>query len=235
MTDSFSITRGFPLFISNVWLLKSQGITLLIDTSHAAARRPLLRWLNRNGIARPGDLSAIVLTHRHSDHAGNSAFLRERLHCPVCLHENDAPFLDGRMPPPPLSRGLGGPWDKACCALEDRLPAKSPVDRTFTAAEPPFDLEVVETFGHTQGSVMLYHRPSQTLFSGDSLLTAMPPLMMRERFCLAVAAYSNDQHACHQATLAFLADPPPITRICPGHGPLVDRDARNKLIRFASA
>ncbi|MGK5088230.1 MBL fold metallo-hydrolase [Bdellovibrionota bacterium FG-2] len=59
--------------ISNVWLLEdSMDRKFLIDTGYVL-ERPILRLSLWNaGVRAPGDLTAILLTHRHADHAGIS-------------------------------------------------------------------------------------------------------------------------------------------------------------------
>ena len=64
------------LRISNVFLLRSENGNWLIDCGHALERLLLRTELRRAGI-RPGELRGVLLTHRHSDHAGNAAWLSQ--------------------------------------------------------------------------------------------------------------------------------------------------------------
>ncbi|MEZ0228896.1 MAG: MBL fold metallo-hydrolase, partial [Planctomycetota bacterium] len=93
--------------ISNVWLFETGSGRFLIDTGHPVERPALLVELWRAGVRRPGDLDGVILTHRHSDHAGNAAWLRERFRCPVICHAADAPLLAGKERPAPLARRIG--------------------------------------------------------------------------------------------------------------------------------
>jgi len=90
-------------------------------------------------------------------------------------------------------------------------------------------LHVLPAFGHTEGSVMFYHAPSRTLFSGDAILAGLSPIRRLGRLSLAEPAFSIDAAECHRHVRRFLDDPPAIDFLCSGHGPLVDNDVRNRL------
>lgn len=225
-----TIQLASTIHISNIWLLTDDfGRRFLIDSGHSTERALLLSWLWRHGVRRKGDLTAILLTHRHCDHADNAAFLRERFGAKVCIHENDADFLTGAKPSPKLRRGIGHLQDEIACAWEDRWPARSPVDEVFSEGPFAWGFTIFRGMGHTEGSSFIYHEASQTLFSGDVLLAGLPPFRMFERLGPAIAAYSVDVLAAHRNLIDFVSDPPPIARIAPGHGPLVTRNIPEKL------
>ena len=72
------LIQGFPgravchggLGWSTVALLRGGGRTALIDVGAFGVRKPLLRQLTACGVA-PGDVTDVVLTHAHYDHAIN--------------------------------------------------------------------------------------------------------------------------------------------------------------------
>ncbi len=221
--------------IANVWLLRDgAGRAFLVDTGHPLERPVLLASLWRAGVRRPGDLTAVLLTHRHSDHAGNAAWLRRRFRCDVVCHEEDAPALSGACLPPRLARRGARLHEELLCRIEDRFPARSTVDETFGAGSWRHGFEVVPAPGHTEGSVLLYHAPTATLFGGDVILAGPPPLRAIERLRLAVPGFSLDVDACHQAALEFLAALPPTEVFCSGHGPAVTRRVHDKLSRLVA-
>lgn len=218
---------------SNIWLLDDgDGRRFLIDCGHSLERFALKRALWRARIRVNGDLDAVLLTHRHSDHAGNAAWLRDRFGCPVICHENDAPILSGKQPAPKLQRDLGTFYDKWMCRLEDRHPAICPVDDVYTDGPWRWGFTMYKAFGHTEGSSLLFHEPTRSLFSGDAILAGIPAQRIFEYLGLAVAAYSLDVKLCHRLTLDFLADPPPIDHLCSGHGPFIQRKTAQKLQGF---
>ncbi len=217
--------------VSNIWLLQdSLGRNYLIDSGFALERKALDISLWRSGIRNTGDLEAILLTHRHSDHAGNAAWLREKFDCPVLCHKNDAPYLDGRLKHVPLKYGVGNLFDDACSYYENNHHVQMKIDEVFESHELTHGFRVIPVFGHTEGSSMLYHEETKTLFSGDAILSGPPPLRIVERFSLAIEAYCCDAQACWQATLDFLVDHPPIVYLCTGHGPFVGIETSEKLV-----
>lgn len=218
--------------ISNVWLLTDgEGRRFLVDTGYPLERPTLLLSLWRAGVRRAGDLAAVLLTHRHSDHAGNAAWLRRRFACPVVCHVDDAPALSGKSVPPRLSRRRAPLHDEILCRIEDRLPARCEVDEVFGHGAWRHGFAIVHVPGHTEGSVMLYHEPSETLFSGDAILAGPPPLRCIEWLRLAVRSYSLDVATCHERVRRYLAALPPTQTLCSGHGPPVAR-AHEKLLRL---
>ena len=209
--------------IANSWLLSDgQGHTFLVDTGHRVERRSLAYSLRRAGIRR-GGLTAVLLTHRHSDHAGNAAWLRDELRCPVICHADDAVTLGGREPAPRLARrGANAAYD-ALCRVEDRFPARSPVDEVYDAGSWRGGFEVIPVAGHTRGSTLLLHEPSGTFFTGDAVLSGVPVQRLLARLSLAIPGFSEDVEACHRATRAFLREQRPVQTLCAGHGPRVTR------------
>lgn len=223
----------FPI-ASNVWLLTDhQNRRFLIDTGHNFERLALNFSLKRANIRMPGDLTGILLTHRHSDHCGNADWLKKKFQCPVYCHENDAPFLLGQKNPPPLKRGAGNAIEELLCGIEDKKPTRVEVDETFQSGSWKFGFEIFPAFGHTEGSVMIYHKPTKILFSGDVFLSGLPLFRTRENFSLAVACFSNDIKACHLAVTKILSDPPEVNILCSGHGPVVIHQTQEKIKRFA--
>lgn len=209
--------------IANSWLFRdAEGRRFLVDTGHRVERGSLQLSLRRAGVGR-GDLTAVLLTHRHSDHAGNAAWLRDELRAPVICHPADAVTLAGDARAAPLAnRGANLVYD-ALCRFEDHFPARSAVDDTYDEGPWRWGFEVIPVPGHTSGSSLLFHEPSGTLFTGDAILSGAPVQRWVTRLSLAVPGFSEDVARCHRATRAFLAQERPIRALCAGHGPMVTR------------
>ncbi|OGQ24956.1 MAG: hypothetical protein A2138_24550 [Deltaproteobacteria bacterium RBG_16_71_12] len=81
--------------------------------------------------------------------------------------------------------------------------------------------------------MLLYHRASETLFTGDALVTGPPVQRLVVRPRLAYRAFSDDAGACRASTVRFLRARPPVARVCAGHGPLLAVDVDRHLARLA--
>lgn len=221
--------------ISNTWLLADgEGRRFLIDTGHPIERPALVAELWRAGVRRRGDLTAVLLTHRHSDHAGNAAWLRERFSCPVVAHPDDAAILDGQAERPSLAGRGARHVHELLCRVEDRLPARTSIDETIDDGETRFGFRASSVAGHTEGSVLLLHEASGALFSGDAIIAGPPVQRLFTRLRFAVPEYSLDVEGCARRARAFLADDPPVRTLCAGHGPML-RDPGPSLARLRAS
>lgn len=92
--DTVRVAGSFDLFrnvlFSNVFLLDGgPGDRWLVDTGHWSERLSLLVALRRRGLS-PRDLTpGVLLTHLHSNHAGNARFL-QRQGVRIHAHRRDA-------------------------------------------------------------------------------------------------------------------------------------------------
>ena len=104
---------------------------------------------------KPTDIKKIVLTHGHVDHVMGIFELFRRYNCEgsnleIILHEA------GPQEFKELARQKG-------CNLTE-------IKGGETLDLSGFDLEVIHTPGHTLDGICLYHAPSRTMFTGDTVL-----------------------------------------------------------------
>ena len=222
------------MLISNVWLLEYGGKRFLVDTGYSWERPQLRSRLHRWGIRSKGDLDGVILTHRHGDHAGNAAWLRATYDVPIICHDADARILCGECPAPRLVGVPRQAWyERLVCRFEDHAPVRVKVDGALSEGSWRNEWDVIDVHGHTEGSIMLHHVPTATLFSGDAILAGPAPQRLFERLTLAKPGFSLDVDSTHQLVRAYverLQDAAPIQRLCAGHGPLIDKDTTKKLL-----
>lgn len=230
----FMIRLAKAMSISNVWLLEHRDERFLFDTGYSLERPILRQTLWKWGIRQKGDLTAVVLTHRHSDHAANAAWLRRTFDAPIVCHEADAPILEGRAPAPKIC-GLANQHlhERLLCYIEDRAPARSKVDEELSEGRWRKSFRVLHVPGHTEGSMMLLHEPTQTLFSGDAILAGIAPLRFFEKLSLAMPGFSLDIPEVHARTKQAIALVPDVKALCSGHGPMITEATSEKLRRLA--
>ena len=222
--------RFSTLFVSNVYLLDGgPGDRWLIDSGHWTERWQLGAELRRSGF-RPSELTGVLLTHRHSDHAGNAAWLQREFGVKIYAHRADAEVLDGSAARHRLGK-KGNLLERTLGAIENRWPAQLRVDRALDAGESIAGLEVHHVPGHTEGSVFFRHERTACLLTGDTLLTARPPLNIIIDFVPPYDAYSLDLAQAHDSLQTFHAAGFPYQHVLAGHGrPLLD-DARTKVLK----
>lgn len=228
------LPRGFrhlrELRISNVYLVDGGPFDrFLVDTGHWSERAALVLALARAGVW-PSDLTGVLLTHRHSDHAGNARWLRERFGVRIFAHRADAEILDGTRPVPHMERGEGNVIAGLLARFENRWPARVPVDRALDEGDTLGGLEVHWVPGHTEGSVFYRHEGTRALLSGDTLLTAIPPLVLRAGLALPYPTFTRDMRQARDSIRAFHARAIDYDHLLPGHGrPLLD-GARDRVV-----
>lgn len=149
--------------ISNCYLLLGEK-AVLVDTGAPGDLPRLLAALKQQGID-PKSLALILLTHGHSDHAGNAAELHSRTGRPIALHAGDATLARTGKNGVLAAQGPLGRFIRPF------------IDEEFQGFEPDilfreaFSLEpygvrgkVIPTPGHTPGSV------SVVLASGEAII-----------------------------------------------------------------
>ncbi len=226
--------RFSSLLVSNVYLLDGgPGDRWLVDSGHFTERLQLLAELRYTGL-RPSELRGTILTHRHSDHAGNAAYLQRVFGVKVYAHRADAEVLDGSAPRVALGH-TGTLFERALGAVENRWPARLRVDQALDHGESIASLEVHHLPGHTEGSVFFRHASTGCLLTGDTLLTARPPLTIFQDIVTPYPAFTLDLAQAHASLDAFHAKGLPYEHVLSGHGRPLMNDARRKVLRALSA
>ncbi len=212
----FHRLRG--LVVSNVFVLDGgPGDRFLVDTGHRLERAALLAGLRALPFA-PSDLTGVLLTHCHSDHAGNAGYLRATFGIPVLAHAADAEILSGRAAAPRLSGTTRDPFARLFAAIENRTVTRVPVDRALEGGEQVGSLEVHHAPGHTRGSLLFRHEGTLSLLSGDMLLAAVPPLTLLQRMCLPYPDYAVSYAQALESLRAFHQSGTPFENLLAGHG-----------------
>jgi glyoxylase-like metal-dependent hydrolase (beta-lactamase superfamily II) len=154
--------------INSFALVDDDGSVTLVDCGLKRAPAKIVAGLRAIG-RHPCDVTRIVLTHAHTDHAGGAAEMVARTGAPVAVHEADAAYVEaGHHPPYDPSLLVG--------RLITRIPGGGfpPVPVGERLADGQLldvggGLRIVATPGHTPGHVSLLHEPTATLITGDAL------------------------------------------------------------------
>jgi glyoxylase-like metal-dependent hydrolase (beta-lactamase superfamily II) len=163
-TAPFSGTNSFAF-------VDDDGQVTLVDCGLKRSPQRLSAALASVGIARQ-DVTRILLTHAHSDHAGGLAEMARRTGSPVSVHSDDAGWVrDGRTPPLDPSLRLGRLLNvlnrKGRTSFEPVAVDEELTDNQLLPVAG--GLRVVHTPGHSPGHVSFLHEPSGVLVTGDAL------------------------------------------------------------------
>lgn len=141
---------------------------------------------------------AILLTHSHWDHIADVSTLKQQYNIPVYIHSLDVPNLVQ-----PGSDGLPC-WVKINSVQPDRLIKEADI---IPVGEIKF--KVIETPGHSPGSICLYNKEEGILFSGDTLFQGT----------IGNLSFPTSVPDQMWTSLEKLSKIDAQTKVYPGHGP----------------
>lgn len=161
MDGVFELRLGYV----NVHAVVTDDGVVLVDTG-LPGRSPIIeRGLVEIGRSL-GEVTTILVTHRHPDHIGSLAELRRRTGARVIAHAAEAPWITGHIPPSEPSGRLARLLSRAIGTVE---PTKIDQLITTDGSEPLPGFTALHTPGHTRGHVSyLLDRSGGILFAGDA-------------------------------------------------------------------
>jgi len=161
---------------SNVFLIDTGKLKILVDTSPKLFRGKLLRNLGKLEIHH---IDYLVLTHAHFDHVGNAALIQQNFGAKVIIHGSEAPFLisgtnvkiKGTLP---FTRFLL----KAGKNIEERLtfdPCLPDIEAGshYDFQQENINIYLLPTPGHTPGSMSLIV-DDEIAIVGDAMFGIFP-------------------------------------------------------------
>lgn len=210
-------------FINSFAFLDADGQVTLVDCGIKRAPRRIVEALAGIG-KHPTDVTRIILTHAHSDHAGGAREMVDRTGVPgVDAHESDVEYL---------AAGRNAPTSDSTAG---RLLSRSPSSTfaTVSVAQVLHDqdvidvaggLRIVHTPGHTPGHISLLHEGTGVLITGDAIFN-MGSRMRWPMAAVCTSARQNQQSAHVLGDLQY--DVAAFT-----HGPEIREGAREKVRSF---
>jgi glyoxylase-like metal-dependent hydrolase (beta-lactamase superfamily II) len=144
----------FGLFETNTYVVRDeQGNALLVDPacSNEYEKQVLARYVELENLS----VRAIIATHGHLDHLWGAKWATEKWGLPVMVHKADIPIVEA----------MQQQYNMFGIRREAEAFAVEPLSLQPSA----FSFQIIETPGHTPGSVCLYWPEEKMLLSGDTL------------------------------------------------------------------
>lgn len=202
--------RRIDLGFVNAWLLGSRGSFVLVDSGLPSHRQRLELALFEAG-CEPGMLPLHILTHPDFDHAGNSAWIRERWGARIAIHGADAEAL--RSGALPRRKAIGRlRWLVALTQFGPRISTPCPVDLELEDGEDlgrwGLEAKVYHLPGHTAGSLGILTSAGEFL-AGDLVSNWRRP---------GPGILASDLESYRRSLDRTRSLLPPGTSVLPGHG-----------------
>jgi glyoxylase-like metal-dependent hydrolase (beta-lactamase superfamily II) len=209
-------------FVNIYALVEDDGGVTLVDTGVKSSQKRTVAGLAAIG-KTVQDVQRIVLTHAHSDHAGNAAHLTEEAGLAgVAISAIDAPFARlGQAPGRDPSTRLGRLLNRTSKPGKD-FPAVVVGEEFADGDVLPIagGLRVVHTPGHTPGHVALMHEGTGVLITGDSIWNVRKLSFGVRGFCSDIMLNRRTAHVLGEMDYEVAAFT---------HGPHVSDRARERV------
>lgn len=168
-------------FVNGFILRDDDGQVTLVDMGLKQSGKKVMAALASIG-SGPSDVTRLLLTHAHPDHAGGAAYVARETGQDFGIHEADADFVRrGVSPPRDQSFLLGRLLGRA----KNGFPPVS-VGETFTDGQViPFagGIQVVHTPGHSPGHASYLLQDSGVLITGDAIFNVRGLRWPIKSFC----------------------------------------------------
>jgi len=159
-------------YINAYLFVETSGSLALVDAGLKGAPKKIFSAIESLG-KEPSDVTRIVLTHAHPDHAGGLKRMHEETGARVMCHGVDAPFARAGKAPPRDRRRFSArilgllPFNSfPPCEIDEEIADGQLLDIAG-------GLRVVHTPGHSPGHVSLLHESSGILIVGDALFNSI--------------------------------------------------------------
>jgi len=148
------IWRDFGANNANSFIIRTEQATCLLDPGHKAFLPQLYQYIEQDGIPVE-EITSVILTHGHPDHMEGGLEMREK-GVRLGMHKQEETYI--LEIGPHFARMFG--WEMPELTLDFYLQ-----EGELTIGGERF--QVIETPGHSPGSVSLYWEEPKVLFSGD--------------------------------------------------------------------
>lgn len=145
---------------SNSFLIECENNYILVDTGRKNSWKELTSKIDN--ILGKNELSCLILTHTHFDHAENANRLKNKYNCTIIVHESEANYLKHGNTPLPKGTNLitGIIIDTIGKKMESRynfepIDPDILVDENYNLSDFGSGTYIIHTSGHSNGSISI--------------------------------------------------------------------------------
>lgn len=210
-------------FINSYAFVDDDGQVTLVDTGLKRAPKKIVEGLASIG-KHPHDVTRIILTHAHNDHAGGAHHMVQvtDVHG-VSVHVDDAEYIRKGVRPPIETTSAGRIFNR----LSKGGFAPTPVDAELRDGElidVAGGIAIHHTPGHSPGHVSLLHEPSGVLITGDAIFNMNSKMRWPvAAFCTSFVQNQRSAHVLGELNYSIAAFT---------HGPEIRSNAREAIRGF---
>jgi len=208
--------------VNGFMLRDADGQVTLLDMGLASSAPKVMAAVRSIG-SDPTDVTRLLLTHCHPDHAGGAARVSRETGRPVDVHADDAEYVRSGTQPQGVPTTVLG---KLMSRLPDPKNAKVTVGEELTDGQVlPVGggLRVVHTPGHSPGHASYLHEESGVLITGDAIFNVLGRRWPMKLLCFDFAMTKQTAHRLAEldySTAAFT------------HGPEIRHGGREAIRKF---
>jgi hydroxyacylglutathione hydrolase len=208
---------------SNVYLIQSKNIIILVDTSTSSNRTRLDTKLSELNINR---IDYLILTHIHFDHMANAAFIVEKYKAKVIINNNAVPYIKELKNEPivgtcVLTKLLGIIGTRYYNNIKyDRFTPDILCTDTYDLAEIGLIGTIITTPGHTDSSISIII-DDEIAIVGDALFGIFKHSI--------ISPYMSNKQAMKKTWKKLLNNQ--VTVFLPGHGKPIIRERLETMVK----
>lgn len=139
---------------ANCYIVSKNDHALIIDPG--ADAKKIIAYIQKSRL----EVCSVILTHAHYDHTSAANEMKKAFGCPVYAHKKEASALFD-----PVVNG------SAECSAPVSVKADIPVTEGDRIICEDIGLEVINTPGHTEGSICLKVSGQDIIFTGDTVFS----------------------------------------------------------------
>ena len=224
--DLWRIPTAPAALVNSYAFVEDDGSVTLVDTGVKQAPARIVAGLAAIG-KHPKDVTRILLTHAHPDHAGGAAEMARRTGAPVSLHDAEHSWAGaGEVLAKPTETSLLGRLLMRVSKPTFEPFEPGPALRDGEVLPVAGGLRVVHTPGHSPGHVSLLHEPSGVLITGDAIFNVRGLRLSPKSLCADFQMTRQTAHRLGELDYDVAAFT---------HGPEIRDNAREQVRGFLRA